>query len=195
MTATDPSTARGPVEPYAFRSHPGPPLAFYERMDAIGARSRPFFWSEEAQGYWVFTDHDVILDGLQHPELFSSAAVVPTEPAPLVKWIPIMLDPPEHTKWRHLLAPYFAPDAWRAWRGVSGRTRPSSSITSRRRAPATSTASTPSVFLTTIFLQLMGAVPTEQLPRFLERWRCKILLQQRRGTIPIRPSPSERCSR
>jgi cytochrome P450 len=42
---------------------------------------------------------------------FSSSAVVPDAPNPPYKWIPEMLDPPIHTKWRQLLGPFFAPGA------------------------------------------------------------------------------------
>ena len=48
----------------------------------------------------MFTDYATILDGLQHPELWSSSVIVPTEPDPPYKWIPVMVDPPDHAKWR-----------------------------------------------------------------------------------------------
>jgi cytochrome P450 len=48
---------------------------------------------------------------LQDPALFSSSAVTPQAPEPAYKWIPEMLDPPLHTRWRHLLGPFFAPGA------------------------------------------------------------------------------------
>jgi len=47
----------------------------------------------------------------QDPQTFSSSAVVPDAPNPPYKWIPEMLDPPLHTKWRQLLGPWFAPGA------------------------------------------------------------------------------------
>jgi cytochrome P450 len=48
---------------------------------------------------------------MQDPALFSSSAVTPEAPEPPYKWIPEMLDPPLHTRWRHLLGPFFAPGA------------------------------------------------------------------------------------
>ncbi len=48
---------------------------------------------------------------LQNPQLFSSTAVVPTDPNPPYSWIPEMLDPPVHTTWRQLLGPTFSPSA------------------------------------------------------------------------------------
>ena len=59
----------------------------------------------------MFTDAEVIREGLQHPELFSSSSVDLHDPDPPYLWIPEMLDPPLHTKWRHLLAPMFSPQA------------------------------------------------------------------------------------
>src|SRR3546814_2713304 len=85
------------------------PLAYFRRLDELRDRSRPFFWTETEPGYHVVLDHDVIVDGLQQPDIFSSSVIVPEDPNPAYKWIPIMLDPPEHGKWRHLLDSYFSP--------------------------------------------------------------------------------------
>jgi cytochrome P450 len=63
------------------------------------------------QGFFVFTDADSIREALQRPDLFSNRAVTPLDPNPSYLWIPEMLDPPEHTKWRQLLAPHFTPAA------------------------------------------------------------------------------------
>jgi len=81
--------------PYQFVRRGDPVCSNFRRLDRLQAENRPFLRADEAQGYSVFTDHDVILDGLQHPELFSNAAMVPVEPDPSYKWIPIMLDPPD----------------------------------------------------------------------------------------------------
>jgi cytochrome P450 len=54
---------------------------------------------------------DDIRAALQAPQLFSSRAVVPIDPDPPYMWIPEMLDPPVHTKWRQLLGPMFSPAA------------------------------------------------------------------------------------
>ena len=87
---------RRPVEEYATAGPRREPLAHFQRLDELRGRSRPYFWTETAQGYYVFLDHEVIVDGLQHPEIFSSSVIVPEVPDPPYKWIPIMLDRPEH---------------------------------------------------------------------------------------------------
>jgi len=69
----------------------------------------PVFRNTEGNGYWMFTDHAAILDGLQHPDLWSSSVIVPSDPDPPYKRIPVMIDPPDHAKWRHVLGEYFSP--------------------------------------------------------------------------------------
>ncbi|OBH11745.1 cytochrome [Mycobacterium sp. E1747] len=158
---------------YEFVRGGDPACSNFRRLDRIQAENRPFLRADEAGGYWVFTDHDVILDGLQHPELFSNAVMVPIEPDPPYKWIPIMLDPPDHTKWRHVLGLYFSP----------GRI---TSLESEQRAFAVELierfrgagqcdfyAEFAAVFPTTIFLQILG-LPIDKLDDFLV-WEAKIL--------------------
>src|SRR5262245_53304009 len=62
-----------------------------------------------AAGFWVLTRHDAIVGAFQDPGLFSSRAITVNDPDPAYRWIPEMLDPPEHTTWRRLLRPLFTP--------------------------------------------------------------------------------------
>jgi cytochrome P450 len=94
---------------YTFARAAEPALTSFLRMDAYQDAMRPYLRSDEGEGYWVFTDSGTIVDGLQKPDLWSSAVVLPTQPNPPYRWVPIMLDPPEHTKWRQLLSSYFSP--------------------------------------------------------------------------------------
>ena len=64
-----------------------------------------------AQGFWVITEGSDIRSALQDPGTFSSRAIQPTDPDPQYLLVPEMLDPPEHTSWRQLLAPWFSPRA------------------------------------------------------------------------------------
>jgi hypothetical protein len=98
-------TATCPVKHIDMNIPDSPALTHFHLLDDCQDEARPVFRNFEADmGYWVFTDNSVILDGLQHPELWSSSVIVPTEPEPPYKWIPIMIDPPDHAKWRHVLA-------------------------------------------------------------------------------------------
>ena len=162
-----------PVDEYSTTGPRAEPLHYFKRFDELRERNRPFFRTESAQGYYVFVDKDVILDGLQRPELFSSSVIVPEEPDPPYKWIPVMLDPPEHTKWRHLLASWFSPrtvermaDAQRVFAAdlVDGIVD---------RGSCDFVADFAGLFPTTIFLQILGA-PIDMLPTFME-WEHQIL--------------------
>lgn len=86
-----------------------PALSTFALLDSLQDEARPVVRSTEADGYWMFTDYPTILEGLQHPELWSSSVIVPTEPDPPYKWIPVMIDPPDHANWRKVLADYFSP--------------------------------------------------------------------------------------
>ena len=88
----------------------GAVLSHAEEIDGLRAK-HPFMRSTYGNGFWVFTDAALIRDALQHPGVFSSTVVTVHDPDPPYKWIPEMLDPPEHTVWRQLLAPHFAPRA------------------------------------------------------------------------------------
>jgi cytochrome P450 len=106
-------TAEGcPVEHFSFAVRGRPPMSGFREMGELGRR-RPVFRSPEAQGYWVFTRHEAIQNVFADPGTFSSSAIFAPEPDPPYRFIPTMLDPPEHTAWRRLLAPLFAPGAIR----------------------------------------------------------------------------------
>jgi cytochrome P450 len=162
-----------PVADYINMGDQRPPLHYFQALDGFQDHARPFLRTEDAQGYWVFTDHEAILDGLQHPELFSSRVMVVTEPDPPYKWIPIMLDPPEHTKWRRVLGSYFSPG--RVERLEDDQRRFARELIERFRARGECDFYTEfaNAFPATIFLQIMG-LPVDRLGDFLV-WEHKIL--------------------
>jgi len=173
MTETERDTAGCSVLPYLLNPGQAPATSFFQRNDGFQQQSRPALWTEEGPGYWVFTDHEVILDGLNQPDLFSNSVLVPTEPNPPYKWIPIMLDPPEHTKWRQLLGGYFSPKRVKDMKDdqylFAGRLI--NSFLPRGECEFMSDFA--SVFPTTIFLQIMG-MPEDKLDAFME-WEHAIL--------------------
>jgi cytochrome P450 len=61
--------------------------------------------------FWMVTEMADIRNCFQNPATFSNSAVTPDSPNPPFMWIPEMLDPPLHTKWRQKLGPFFAPGA------------------------------------------------------------------------------------
>lgn len=108
MSSGDVNQGSCPVVHWEFGAGPLPVPAAFERFAAMGA-DRQIVRVEEAQGYFLVTDQKLVTEVLQNPSRFSNTSVIPLEPDPPYSWIPLMLDPPEHTGWRRLLAPHFTP--------------------------------------------------------------------------------------
>ena len=86
------------------------PGEHFDRFDDLRARGDMHFGlAGQEHPFWLVTRMDSIRACLEDPATFSSRAVTPDNPDPPFMWIPEMLDPPLHTKWRHLLGPFFAP--------------------------------------------------------------------------------------
>jgi cytochrome P450 len=162
-----------PVENYVFAGERSPALHHFQQLDGFQERARPFLRTEDGPGYWVFTDHEAILEGLQHPELFSNQVIVPVEPDPPYKWVPIMYDPPEHTKWRRVLGAYFSPG--RVERLEQEQRQFARKLIERFRATGECDfyRDFAGIFPTSIFLQILG-LPLEKLNDFMA-WEDKIL--------------------
>jgi cytochrome P450 len=160
------------VAHFEYAPAPTPGTSFFEQLDAL-RRQHEVFRSDEAQGYWVFTRNEMIVDALQRPEIFSSTATVPTIPEPPYQWIPLMVDPPYHTKWRKLLGGWFSPGRIASLE-TPVRERCAELVDSIvARGECDFVADFASQFPTTIFLQIIG-LPVEQLDQFME-WEDKIL--------------------
>ncbi len=84
----------------------GEMLSTLEFVDSLRDQHN-FYWSDH--GWWVLTEMDEIREAMQRPDIFSNRLGGVIDPNPDYLWIPEMLDPPEHTKWRQLLAPVFSP--------------------------------------------------------------------------------------
>ena len=80
----------------------------FERFDVLQDQHR-VWWVDEPEGsYWMVLDRELTVKGLQDTDTFSSSAIVPLDPDPVISMKPIQLDPPEHAKWRKMLASYFS---------------------------------------------------------------------------------------
>lgn len=151
----------------------GPALSHVEGMDQLRSEGPFVFSTFGPNGHWVFTEPEMIRAALQHPEIFSSSVVTPLEADPPYKWIPEMLDPPEHTKWRQLLAPHFAPKLMEKME-VPVRQRCIEIIdTFADRGHCDFLADFAWRYPTTIFMELMG-LPLDGLDQFLS-WEHDIL--------------------
>ena len=169
---TAPAFDPAPVLHFEFAEGTRPVLTGYRNLDSQRAR-HPVFRASEPPGYHVFTEHDTILEALQNPELFSSHATVPTMPEPGYRWIPLMLDPPEHGKWRRLLGGWFTP---RRTEGMDRLMRERAARLVEELAPTGGcdfVADFAGRFPTSIFLDIMG-LPIDELDRFMA-WEDAIM--------------------
>lgn len=66
-----------------------------------------------SQGWYHLTHREDVAFALRHPELFSSGPAYNGLGSPLTL-IPIGLDPPEHTRFRQILQPFFSPGTLKA---------------------------------------------------------------------------------
>ncbi len=79
--------------------------------DQIHAEGMPdIFWTPCNGGHWVPTRAPLIQEGLKDATRFSSRRITPipdTNPSP--PFVPLMIDPPDHAKYRSLIMPFLSP--------------------------------------------------------------------------------------
>ena len=81
----------------------------YERYDEL-RRSCPVAWSPHHGGHWVLTRYADIHEVNRCPEIFSNNPVaIPPNLGQDQPLIPLEIDPPDHTGYRHILTPLFSP--------------------------------------------------------------------------------------
>ncbi|WP_067678437.1 cytochrome P450 [Nocardia miyunensis] len=79
------------------------------------ARRGPVVYSTAHGGHWIVTHYKEIHEVLRDPETFSSHPNnLTSETAGFGKFIPLELDPPEHTGYRLALQPLFSPNRMKA---------------------------------------------------------------------------------
>jgi cytochrome P450 len=133
----------------------------------------PAFYSTFGRGFHVFTSAELQRDALQNPGVFSSTANNVQMPDQVIQLIPVTMDPPRHTVWRHLLSPHFSPAAVEA---LEPRVRERCiQIIDGLATKGTCDfiADFGREFPTTIFMGLMG-LPLDDAQRFMA-WEDKIL--------------------
>ncbi len=83
-----------------------------EQWGSVLASDAPrIFYTHHNGGHWVFLDYEDVREGFRNDALFSTfqTPIPPIEPYPVMQ--PQGVDPPEHKKFRSLLAPLFTPVA------------------------------------------------------------------------------------
>lgn len=86
---------------------PGPPGSdFFEELYKLKKMAPPVFWTRYNEGHWYVNDARLVNEVLRSPDRFSSTKlVVPASNNPPGHgFVPIHLDPPEHTKYRQHLS-------------------------------------------------------------------------------------------
>lgn len=81
---------------------------FQQRVADLAAKG-PVVYSPAYGGHWVVTRYQEIHQVLTDPETFSSYPNNLVTPMDFGKFIPLELDPPEHTAYRQVLQPLFSP--------------------------------------------------------------------------------------
>ncbi|MGW0024660.1 cytochrome P450 [Rhodococcus sp. NPDC003383] len=85
-----------------------------ERVAELAAKG-PVVYSTAHGGHWIVTHYKEIHEILRDPETFSSYPNnLVTGPGGMGKFIPIELDPPEHTGYRLAMQPLFSPNRMKA---------------------------------------------------------------------------------
>ena len=163
---------------------PYPAGTYFQMYDELRAKHASFR-STDSQGYWVMTTYDNILGTLQRPDVFSSAAIVVTDPNPPYLWIPEMLDAPAHGKWRTLLGPFFSPARVATMEARMRQLCAELVDDCAKRQSIDFLTDFASRFPTQIFLELMG-LPIEDTDRFLA-WEAVIL----QGNAELDPDRSK----
>jgi cytochrome P450 len=149
-----------------------PLFKWFDHIDQL-IEANPYHRSTYVQGFWVLTSLDSIREAMQRTDVFSNSAVGATEPDPPYLWIPEMLDPPYHTKWRQLLAPHFSPGKMAQMEdGVRQRAIDIIEMLAPK-GRCEFIEEFAMVYPTQIFLGLMG-LPIEEAPQFME-WEYWIL--------------------
>jgi cytochrome P450 len=70
----------------------------------------PVGWSDKHGGFWILSRADDIAEACRRPEVFSSnPAAIPANMGQARPMIPLEADPPDHTRYRRILAPVFSP--------------------------------------------------------------------------------------
>jgi len=127
----------------------------------------PVFYTPANGGHWVVTRHDLISEVVRDFETFSAreSQIPRVENAPLL--IPLNLDPPEHTWYRQIVAPFFGPRAVAA-READLREFAKEVVSAvAKKGSCDFVRDVAAPFPVTVFMKMMG-FPTERFDDFRE---------------------------
>ena len=122
-------------------------------------------------GYYYLTRREDVLAALRNPKVFSSRCLQPPgNPLPVV---PLAFDPPEHTRYRKILQPYFSPPALSKSRPVLERHAAEMIAAFAGRGECEAMADFARLYPFQVFLDLYG-LPVEDRDRLID-WKDAII--------------------
>lgn len=148
------------------------PHPFYDRI----RRECPVAHSERYGGFWILSRYEDVLRAYQEPEVFSSwpnpipANSIGNQRAV----IPVEIDPPDHTKYRHILSPLFTVHRLSAIESKIRRSMQQLLEPILDRGACEFASEVGKALPARVFLELMGW-PVEHAPMFLD-W-CDTLMR------------------
>jgi cytochrome P450 len=162
------------------------PVDRMQECTAELAKIGPLVYSTAHGGHWIVTRYDAVHDVLRKPEIFSSY------PNNLVdagagKFLPLELDPPEHTAFRAALQPLFSPTRMRELEVEIRRIVNELISEFAARGSAEYISEFAHELPTRVFLALMGW-PLSDAPLFTEA--TEIALNGRPGDTPEQANES-----
>jgi cytochrome P450 len=146
-------------------SYPRPILTFFSELDDMRERG-PAYWNTHGPGYWVLTRYDEVREAYQNPTVFSSDSIDPLDPDPAYRFIPTLVNPPDHVKYRQVLNPWFSPAAVNRITPLATRICVEDLRSFAGRGSCDFIADFALKYPTEVFLTILG-LPVEDAPLFL----------------------------
>lgn len=115
-------------------------------------------------GHYYLTRREDVLSALRNPKVFSSTILQP--PAHPLPVLPLAYDPPEHTRYRKILQPFFSPHALSKSRPVLERHAAEMIGTLARQGKCEAMADFARLYPFQVFLDLYG-LPLEDRDRLI----------------------------
>jgi cytochrome P450 len=150
------------LDPAVVEGHPEVWDRFRREGRAFRSDAAPGDWN-----VWYLTGFEDSREAFQRPEVFSNKVILAfIQESEQMPWIPITMDPPQHTKYRRLLNTWFTPTAAREMTPQI-RARCVEVIECfRQNGRCDFVAEFARLFPTTVFMKMMG-LPVEEAPTFL----------------------------
>jgi cytochrome P450 len=126
-------------------------------------------------GFYYLTRREDVLAALRNPKVFSSRLALqpPGYPLPV---LPLAFDPPEHTRYRKILQPYFSPQGLSKSRPVLQRHAAEMIATLAGRGKCEAMADFANLYPFQVFLDLYG-LPLEDLDRVID-WKDAVVAEK-----------------